>query len=268
MSSVHTFKPNLHFSSVSVEVRLGVFEQSAYSNILSLANGLCIDVNGKNTASGAFIDTWDCVSDYNEQFQYNASTLTFQEQSLDMCIATSPCTEPKIEGGVCQVTCDSNSPGQRWTINSTDLTIRLEADPTSCLTVASAEQANVAFMSECDPGNSSQQWTFPSQSGYVGTCIRMTESEDRERAAYCFNIFASGQYQLVTATQVLSSGSLGTSDIVGNWHSIQLTAVGDLVSASVNGTLIASVQDQTYASGLTCVQSGWGVAYFDNFVVS
>jgi hypothetical protein len=51
---------------VTVDVRIEASTPSLYSNIQSVANGLCLDVNGKNTASGAFVDTWQCVPDYNE----------------------------------------------------------------------------------------------------------------------------------------------------------------------------------------------------------
>ena len=53
--------------TVTVDVRVETSMPSNYSNILSVFNGMCVDVNGKSTASGAFVDTWQCVPDYNEQ---------------------------------------------------------------------------------------------------------------------------------------------------------------------------------------------------------
>ena len=52
---------------VTVDVRIAASNESLFANIYSVANGWCLDVNGKSPYSGGFIDTYDCLSDYNEQ---------------------------------------------------------------------------------------------------------------------------------------------------------------------------------------------------------
>jgi hypothetical protein len=38
--------------------------------------------------SGAFVDTYECVPDYNEQFLFNQETQQIIEMSIGMCLAT------------------------------------------------------------------------------------------------------------------------------------------------------------------------------------
>ena len=179
-----------------------------------------------------------------------------------MCLADGPCEEGVI--GICQVTCDAAQPSQVWTINSTDSTIRLSANPTWCMTVAGEEQSNIVYMAPCSDGLATQQWIFPPSMNYAGTCIRLDAGGDRARAGYCFNIYDSGLYELSTQYGQIASG-VADAPVAGYWHTLSVSVEGATVTASINGTAVFSVTDSTYASGLSCINSGWGVSYFDNF---
>ena len=132
------------------------------------------------------------------------------------------------------------------------------------MTVAGEEQSNIVYMAPCSDGLATQQWIFPPSMNYAGTCIRLDAGGDRARAGYCFNIYDSGLYELSTQYGQIASG-VADAPVAGYWHTLSVSVEGATVTASINGTAVFSVTDSTYASGLSCINSGWGVSYFDNF---
>ena len=219
------------------------------------------------------------MGDYNEQWHYDSDTQLISEMAINMCIATgsSPlCSsfalngaeEPCLPGvtGVCQVTCDAQSPNQRWIINATDQSIRLAASPDWCLTVASASEANIVYLAPCESGSATQGWVFSAGVQYAGVFGRLAEAGDRTRTGYGFTLSEDGQYQLSFQGIPLASG-LVSVPVLGFWHDLSLRFQGDTISGFINGTNVVQVQDSSSSSGLIALVSNWGIAYFDDFSV-
>jgi hypothetical protein len=281
-------------NSVNVTVRIESSASANYSNILSVANGLCVDVNGKNplVRSGFFLGS--CLialvrgvyrhlelrerlqrtvalrlgdpSDFGNVHQYvhRHRCIVFPQLTIIHRIDTGPCL-PGVTG-VCQVTCDAQSTNQQWAVNAADNTIRLASDSDSCLTVANASDANIVFVSACTAGETAQQWVFTSGVQYAGVYGRLAEGGDRTRSGYGFTLNEAGQFQLSFQGIPLSSGTVSVP-VVGSWHSLSISFQGYSISASINGTQVLSKEDSSSSAGLVALVSGWGVAYFDDFSV-
>ena len=169
--------------------------------------------------------------------------------------------------GVCQVTCNAGDANQQWAVNTTDRTVRLAQDAGWCLDVAPAADASIVYLAPCTPGAASQQWVFTASSGqFAGLFGRLAEGGDRSRQGYGFTLSQSGTFALLNSSQILASGQVDVP-VVGSWHTLALAFAGSVITASINGTAVASVHDTTYSAGLVSLVSYWGVAYFDNFSV-
>ena len=167
---------------------------------------------------------------------------------------------------MCQVTCAEGDPNQQWSVNNTDHTIRMAADLGWCLDVAPVADANIVYVAPCVSDASSQQWTFTGSSQFAGLFGRLDEGGDRTRQGYGFTLSQTGSFTLLSSAQLLASGQVGVP-VVGSWHTLELVFAGPSITASINGTVVAAVQDTTYAAGLVSLVSNWGIAYFDNFAV-
>merc|ERR1712232_389538 len=53
----------------------------------------------------------------------------------------------------------------------------------------------------------------------------------------------------------------------GYWHRLMLDMRGAWITAMVDGSPPVTVSDNSYASGMVALTSGWGEAYFDNFTI-
>ena len=295
--------PNWTDYRVTVDVRMEDSTASPFfANLVNKGNGMCLDVNGKETSSGASINTYECVTDYNEQVR----DTTF------VCVALSPAavalrcrdatadraTDRHVRGhrtlparyafiygvkallhclhshpmsigvvGLCQVTCDASSPNQRWLVNAADSTIRLAAAVNWCMTVAPSSDSNIVYLGPCVAGATEQQWAtefFSNQ--YAGMFGRLNEGGDRTRQGYGFTLSQAGAYAVMAGEVTLASGSVDVP-VVGSWHTLSLLFASSTITAFINGTQVASVNNATFASGLVSLVSNWGIAYFDNFSV-
>ena len=63
----------------------------------------------------------------------------------------------------------------------------------------------------------------------------------------------------------LASGNVPSS--IKNWRQLKLSFRGSGIEASIDGTLIAHLQDTSHSHGMAGVGTGWNRAQFDNFVV-
>lgn len=67
------------------------------------------------------------------------------------------------------------------------------------------------------------------------------------------------------SNRVIASGNLAFA--AGVWHRLKLSFTGDLIKAYVDGVLVGSVKDGTYASGMAAVGCDWSRGRFDNVAV-
>jgi len=63
----------------------------------------------------------------------------------------------------------------------------------------------------------------------------------------------------------LAQGPL--NDPIDFWHHVAVEAHGSILRAVLDGKVVASVSDSSYASGMAAVSSGWGEVYFDDFAL-
>ncbi len=94
---------------------------------------------------------------------------------------------------------------------------------------------------------------------------------------YQFVVSQSGAWRLFTnaakgssvTPSTLASGTLGTALDPGTFYPISLSAEGDQLTASINGTQVASVSDSTYAAGDAGVSTGgWYPVQFKDLQVT
>lgn len=77
---------------------------------------------------------------------------------------------------------------------------------------------------------------------------------------------SSGTWALHSYTNVLASGS--ASFATNTWHHLKLAFTGNNIKASINGVIVADVQDGAYTSGLVGIGCGRHGTRFDNFFVA
>jgi hypothetical protein len=68
-----------------------------------------------------------------------------------------------------------------------------------------------------------------------------------------------------TPTAKLASGKVPFS--LKTWHHLALAFKGSAIQATVDGTSVASVTDETHKKGMVGIGTGWNLAQFDNFAV-
>ncbi len=81
-------------------------------------------------------------------------------------------------------------------------------------------------------------------------------------AGYHLCWFGDGRWELTTAHKVIAQGRTAAPD--NDWHRLKLRCTADHLTAWLDGTLLAEVQDATYQRGLAGVTSGFHPARFDH----
>ncbi|MEX1116616.1 MAG: hypothetical protein WEB53_15330 [Akkermansiaceae bacterium] len=92
-----------------------------------------------------------------------------------------------------------------------------------------------------------------------GTWIHFTTPHP---AGYHLSLFGDGRWKLSTAHKSIAQGTIGKP--VSGWHQLNLRCMGDHITASIDGKIIAQIQDSTYQRGLAGITSGFHPAVFDN----
>lgn len=181
-----------------------------------------------------------------------------------MCLSTGPCS---ITTTACQQPC-AKAENSAFDLLA-DGTIRPRSDHSQCLMAATAatEDGNVTLGACGERVPLNAMWlnqTTLSNGVYVGACARLQFGRSVPRSGICFNIRATGQWELLNGAPVASGQVNGTA--VGVWHTIQLTMSGEDVTASIDGSVVATVKGAAakFPMGTACLESGYNVAYFDN----
>jgi hypothetical protein len=111
------------------------------------------------------------------------------------------------------------------------------------------------------------------QSGTVQIMGRLSTLNDQTTVpGYILEAVDNGTWRLYLSRpdrseQKLASGSVSVA--TGTWHTLKLVFHGQNIEGWIDGTRVAAVTDNTYASGNAGVGvGGWTLAQFDNFNVS
>ncbi|MGC9158474.1 MAG: family 16 glycoside hydrolase [Terracidiphilus sp.] len=90
-------------------------------------------------------------------------------------------------------------------------------------------------------------------------------------SAYILRIAPNGHWALLTATfhspvRTLASGSVSLHPAA--WHHLTLSAHGNSITATCDGSSLANVRDSSHSHGMFGLGSGWNQVQFDNLRVS
>jgi hypothetical protein len=99
-----------------------------------------------------------------------------------------------------------------------------------------------------------------------GRIVGIPGFSDPTPRAYWLKVNSSGSWELHSFTNTLASGSAGFPTNV--WHRLKLSFTGNNIKASLNGIIVADVEDGSFASGLVGLGCGRHGAKFDNFFVA
>ena len=111
----------------------------------------------------------------------------------------------------------------------------------------------------------------------VAARINSYERNGAPATGYTLTVFASdpasapGTWRLDFAgrSPPLANGTTATPIVPGAFHSLSVSCAGNVISASLDGALLASVADAARSSafGMTAFGSSWTKSWFDNFAV-
>ncbi len=102
---------------------------------------------------------------------------------------------------------------------------------------------------------------FVSLFGRVGAIPQNANPPD----GYWLKVDQAGNWELGTAKVALASGQATFS--ANTWHSLKLEFKQARIKVFIDGKLVTEVSDDTYASGMAGVGSGWHQAQFDNLSI-
>ncbi|GHT13011.1 galactosylceramidase [Planctomycetales bacterium] len=101
----------------------------------------------------------------------------------------------------------------------------------------------------------------------VFVCGRVTELRRSHRPgdAYYFNLKSSGHWLLRAGNKELSSGQIPVD--TKTWHTLTLSMQNDKITASINGTVLCAVTDNSFKHGMAGIGSSFHKVDFDDFSV-
>ena len=82
------------------------------------------------------------------------------------------------------------------------------------------------------------------------------------------NSTSTAPWSLNFASTVLASGQTPHPILPGVFYTLNVTAKGTTVSASLDGVQLASITATSSSFGMAALGSGWHAAWFDSFQVS
>ena len=108
---------------------------------------------------------------------------------------------------------------------------------------------------------------FSEPYSYASVLSRATEMHRSHQIAeaYQLKLQSSGKWELMAGTKNLASGLVILAE--NSWHSIQLDARGDKITAVINGQTVAEITDSTYSHGMIGLGSSFNEVDFDNVEV-
>jgi len=89
-------------------------------------------------------------------------------------------------------------------------------------------------------------------------------------SAYVLEVAQDGHWKLMSAKYKASTATLGSGQatvLPKTWHHLELNFKGANIRASIDGAVVAEVQDTTHRSGMAGLGCGWNRSQFAKFVV-
>ena len=261
--------------SVAVDVRLGSGTSPsppppppadhAFVHWKNVFSGECLDLEGNHRDAGSRVDVWNCISAKNERFKYNIDTGHLVEETSGLCVSTEMCASG---AKLCIAPCVDGSTA--WDVLPPDGTIRPRSNLDSCLQTAAKTLDADVFVGPCSATPTPQQqwvnYTFGPEPGsvYAGACVRT----DRNGVGVCFVLSSSGEWNWRISSGVATPGrgKVG-KDPTAEWSRLEIRALGDSATAFIDGSVVSTVKLSTQTSGMVSINSGYNVAYFDNFEI-
>ena len=242
-------------------------------------------------SANAFVAPCD-AADGSQIFSFNASSgwigSVWGAGGLG-CLTTCGCDVTCIQMWSCGVPgCGSPFPGAsyKWTLEASGA-LTNTAYPGLALE-ADAAAGSVALTQAS--GAPAQTWAFDGATGlfrsaaggvclsqqkpsltYTQVCGRMGAYDGFNPAttpAYCTAVYAKGTWALLANSRAVVSGNVTGAFDPTQPHKIGVSMAGDVIEAYLDGELLASVTDDTYAVGNAAVGAGWHPAQFLDFEVT
>ena len=89
-------------------------------------------------------------------------------------------------------------------------------------------------------------------------------------SGYILGVQADGAWKLISTAYKKPPVSLanGSLKLSAGWHHFALTFSGAKITATLDGTQLASVNDSSHTHGMFALGTGWNKAQFDNLAVT
>jgi hypothetical protein len=90
---------------------------------------------------------------------------------------------------------------------------------------------------------------------------------DGDISGYQLYFYDNGKWELRSATKdgILDSGQVTCS--LNTWHHLELKFRDDLISAAIDGRMVAGIKDTKYAAGMAGIGNGFNIGQYDDFEV-
>ena len=98
---------------------------------------------------------------------------------------------------------------------------------------------------------------------YAGACVRT----DRNGKGVCVRLQDTSQWQLLDSSGALLASGAVSKDVSKAWTMLTLNATGSTATISIDGSEQPPVTLSGSGAGMVSVNSGYNVAYFDNFAL-
>jgi len=107
--------------------------------------------------------------------------------------------------------------------------------------------------------------------GRIDSADVFRDGEARLPSAYTLRLHGDGIWELLSTgygkvARTLAQGRIAAT--AGEWHHLRLVFHGQEIRASVDGRVVAQVQDGSHTSGMFGIGSDWNRAQFDNLAVT
>ncbi|GAP72981.1 galactocerebrosidase [Candidatus Symbiothrix dinenymphae] len=101
-----------------------------------------------------------------------------------------------------------------------------------------------------------------SEAFVIGRTLQMHSSQ-KPADAYYFRVKSSGHWTLNAGSKILTSGWLPVT--LQTWNTLTLSMKNTKITASINGTVLSEVEDNTFTHGVSGIGTSFNKVDFDNF---
>jgi Glycosyl hydrolase family 59 len=107
--------------------------------------------------------------------------------------------------------------------------------------------------------------------GRIDSADVFKDHQARLPSGYVFRLHGSGVWELLSTgygevTRTLAHGE--TTPSAGSWHHLQLAFAGSRIAASLDGAVLATVEDSRHTHGMFGIGSDWSRTEFDTLAVT